>query len=61
MDVCIKNIEETDWKNFRMEAIKHDLKTGEMFSKLVREHMNKSNIAISYFWVPFYKKSRILW
>ncbi|MBD3204319.1 hypothetical protein GF327_08560 [Candidatus Woesearchaeota archaeon] len=41
MDVSIKNIPDKDWRAFKVEAAKHNLKTGEMFSKLVNEHKEK--------------------
>ena len=41
MDVCIKNIDEENWRMFKSESIKHGLKVGEFFNKIVKEH-NKS-------------------
>ncbi len=41
MDVCIKNINDGDWKSFKSESIKHDLKVGEFFNILVHEHEEK--------------------
>ncbi|MBI2146454.1 hypothetical protein HYU22_03875 [Candidatus Woesearchaeota archaeon] len=38
MDVCIKNIPEEDWRIFKAESIKHGLKMGEFFNKVVLEH-----------------------
>lgn len=38
MDVCIKNIGDEDWKLFKEESIKHDVKMGVLFNTLVREH-----------------------
>ena len=38
MDISIKNIDETDWRFFKMESAKYNIKTSEMFSKLVKEH-----------------------
>ena len=39
MDVCIKNIGEQEWSMFRAETIKHKLKTGEFFNKVIQEHL----------------------
>tara|TARA_Y100000310_G_scaffold242934_1_gene247227 strand:- start:23499 stop:23744 length:246 start_codon:yes stop_codon:yes gene_type:complete len=41
MDVCIKNIDEGDWKSFKSESAKHGLKAGEFFNKIVEEHKKK--------------------
>lgn len=38
MDVCIKNINEEEWRTFKSESIKHGLKIGDFFNKLVAEH-----------------------
>ncbi|MFH1828311.1 MAG: hypothetical protein ABH824_03545 [Nanoarchaeota archaeon] len=38
MDVCIKNINDDDWRNFKSESVKHGLKLGDFFNKLVKEH-----------------------
>jgi hypothetical protein len=43
MDVCIKNIEDESWRNFKSESIKHGLKLGDFFSKLVFEHQKRCN------------------
>mgnify|MGYP001351857881 CR=1 FL=1 len=41
MDVCIKNVNDKDWRLFKAEAIKNDLKIGEMFNKLVEGTIDK--------------------
>ena len=41
MDVCIKNIDEENWRFFKSESAKHGVKTGEFFNKLVHEHQLK--------------------
>lgn len=41
MDVCIKNINEEDWRTFKSESIRHGLKIGDFFNKLVEEHEAK--------------------
>ena len=41
MDVCIKNIDEEDWRLFKTESAKHGLKLGELFNDLVKEHTSK--------------------
>ncbi|MBN1503296.1 hypothetical protein JW930_07190 [Candidatus Woesearchaeota archaeon] len=38
MDVCIKKVNDEDWIAFKVEAAKNNLKTGEMFSKMVNEY-----------------------
>ncbi len=38
VDVCIKNINEELWREFKAEAIKHRLKIGAFFNKLIYEH-----------------------
>jgi hypothetical protein len=38
MDVCIKNIEEEDWRIFKSESIRHGLKVGDFFGKIIEEH-----------------------
>jgi len=38
MDVCIKNIDEEDWRTFKSESVKHGLKMGDLFNKIVGEH-----------------------
>ncbi|MEK6950868.1 MAG: hypothetical protein AABX13_04060 [Nanoarchaeota archaeon] len=38
MDVCIKNINDEGWRTFKSESIRHGLKTGEFFNRLVEEH-----------------------
>ena len=41
MDVCIKSIDETDWRMFKSESVKHGLKMGDFFNKIVKEHCLK--------------------
>ncbi len=41
MDVCIKNIDEENWRLFKEESAKHALKLGDLFNCLLREHTNK--------------------
>jgi len=41
MDVCIKNINEEEWKEFKSESIHHGMKVGSFFNKIVREHKEK--------------------
>ncbi len=41
MDVCIKNINEEDWREFKSESIHHGLKVGDFFNKIIREHKEK--------------------
>lgn len=41
MDVCIKNINDDDWRNFKSESVKHGLKLGDFFNKLVKEHHSR--------------------
>ena len=36
MDVCIKNINEEDWRMFKAESAKNGVRMGELFSKIVR-------------------------
>ena len=43
MDVCIKNIGDESWRSFKSESVKHGLKLGVFFSKLVFEHQEKCN------------------
>ncbi len=43
MDVCIKNIGDESWRSFKSESVKHGLKLGDFFSKLVFEHKKKCN------------------
>ena len=38
METCIRNIKEEDWKYFKAEAVKKDLKLGDFFSELLHEH-----------------------
>ncbi|MFH0700838.1 MAG: hypothetical protein V2A62_00210 [Candidatus Woesearchaeota archaeon] len=38
MDVCIKNIDEEEWRTFKVESVRHRLKMGDFFNKLVSEH-----------------------
>lgn len=38
MDVCIKNINDEDWLDFKAESVKHGIKIGQFFSTLVQEH-----------------------
>ncbi|NQV91634.1 hypothetical protein HQ489_04115 [Candidatus Woesearchaeota archaeon] len=47
MDVCIKNINEENWRYFKSESSKHNVTMGELFNKIVGEHKescNNSNI-----------------
>lgn len=41
MDVCIKNIGEDYWRSFKSESVKHGLKMGDFFNKLIVEHQKK--------------------
>lgn len=41
MDVCIKNINDEDWRTFKAESAKHGMKIGEFFSELVEEHTER--------------------
>lgn len=43
MDVCIKNIPLEEWRLFKSESVKHGLKIGDFFTKLVKEHELKCN------------------
>jgi SET domain-containing protein len=43
MDVSIKDINEHEWRTFKAESIKHGLKVGEFFNKIVQEHDEKCN------------------
>lgn len=38
METCIRNIKEEDWKYFKSEAVKKNLKLGDFFSTLINEH-----------------------
>ena len=38
MNVCIKNVGENDWRELRIEAIKHKTPIGRFIGRLVREH-----------------------
>lgn len=38
MDVCIKNIDEEDWRHFKAEAAKHGMKAGDFLSKILKDH-----------------------
>ena len=38
MDVCIKNIDEEEWRTFKAESAKHGIKMGDLFNKMVEEH-----------------------
>ncbi len=38
MDICIKSIDEEEWRIFRVESIKHGLKAGDFFAKIIQEH-----------------------
>lgn len=40
MDACIKNIGEEEWRSFKAESVKHGLKMGEFFNKLILTHKN---------------------
>ena len=44
MDVCIKNINETDWRTFKVESARSGLKTGELFNEMIREYAMKNKI-----------------
>ena len=41
MDVCIKNIDEENWRLFKEESAKHAIKLGDLFNSLLREHANR--------------------
>ncbi|MBU0627992.1 MAG: hypothetical protein KKC75_02295 [Nanoarchaeota archaeon] len=41
MDVCIKNINDEDWRAFKAESAKRGMKTGELFGKLLEECTKK--------------------
>ena len=41
MDVCIKNINDEDWRVFKAESAKRGMKAGELFSKLLEECAKK--------------------
>lgn len=41
MNVCIKNINKDDWRDFRSESIKHGLRLGDFFKEIVEEHLDK--------------------
>ncbi len=38
MDVCIKNINEEEWCVFKSESIRHGVKMGDFFAKVIKEH-----------------------
>lgn len=41
MDVCIKNIDEENWRLFKEESAKHTLKLGDLFNNILQEHTHK--------------------
>ncbi len=41
MDVCIKNINEEEWRVFKSESIRHGVKIGDFFAKVIKEHHSK--------------------
>ncbi len=41
MDVCIKNINEEEWRVFKSESIRHGAKIGDFFAKVIQEHHTK--------------------
>lgn len=41
MDVCIKNIPKEEWLIFKSESASHGMKSGEFFSKIVKEHKER--------------------
>jgi len=41
MDVCIKNIDEENWRLFKEESAKHGLKLGDLFDNIITEHAHK--------------------
>tara|TARA_Y100000294_G_C8324368_1_gene244018 strand:- start:85 stop:336 length:252 start_codon:yes stop_codon:yes gene_type:complete len=46
MDICIKNINDEKWREFKAESARHGLKMGELFNKMVdehKEHCHKTN------------------
>lgn len=42
METCIRNIKEEDWQYFKAEAVKKNLKLGDFFSELLKEHKNSA-------------------
>jgi len=42
MDACIKGVDESAWRTFKVESTKNGLRMGEMFNKIVDEHAAKS-------------------
>ncbi len=38
MDTCIKDVDETSWRKFKVEAVRHGLKMGEFLGRLLEEH-----------------------
>jgi len=41
MDACIKNIEDENWAIFKTESVKHGLRMGDLFGRLIEEHEEK--------------------
>jgi len=41
MDVCMKDIDESDWRFFKSESAKHGVKVGEFFNALIGEHKER--------------------
>ena len=41
MDVCIKNVDDSAWRTFKAESARNGIKTGEFFTKIVKEHESK--------------------
>lgn len=43
MDTCIKNVSETAWKAFKLEAVRRGMNMGSLFNKLVEENLERNS------------------
>jgi len=57
MDVCIKNVNDDDWRMFKVESAKHGMKMGDFFNKIVIEH--KENCSKSNWNKVLYGKNKL--